>query len=170
MIRPGERNLRAAVFFALVFGAGMLRAVDPATVDSAWLPFATSCGAVTGLPCLFCGMTRALHHLLNAELGRALYFNWLAFPFASAALLIAAGLGAEIVTARRFLPRTLTISARPDSRCEARNVARGPSARGWAVAVAVLVGLWLVQVSLAVAQHKQELLNPRGPLYALLVR
>jgi len=115
-------------------------------------------------------MTRALHHLLNGELGRALYFNWLAFPFAAAALFIAAGLGAEIVTARRFLPRTVTSSAGPDSLCEARTVARRRSARRWAVAVAVLFGLWLVQVSLAVAQHKQELLNPRGPLYALLVR
>ena len=33
-----------------------------------------------------------------------------------------------------------------------------------------LVILWMLQIYLAVSQHKQELLNPRGPLYALFVR
>jgi hypothetical protein len=30
--------------------------------------------------------------------------------------------------------------------------------------------LWTLQVYLAVSQHKHELLNSRGPLYALFVR
>ena len=33
-----------------------------------------------------------------------------------------------------------------------------------------LFALWTLQVYLAVSQHKHELLNPRGPLYALFVR
>ena len=45
-----------------------------------WLPFATSCGAITGLPCIFCGTTRALHCLLEGEFGRALYFSRLPVP------------------------------------------------------------------------------------------
>jgi hypothetical protein len=33
-----------------------------------------------------------------------------------------------------------------------------------------LVALWMLQVFLAVSQQKHELLNPRGPLYALFVK
>ena len=33
-----------------------------------------------------------------------------------------------------------------------------------------LIMLWMLQIYFAVSQHKQELLNPRGPLYALFVR
>src|SRR6059058_6626673 len=58
----------------------ILRWIDP-VVAGRWLPFHTSCGAITGLPCIFCGMTRALHLLLNGDFAGAIYFNWLAFPF-----------------------------------------------------------------------------------------
>ena len=33
-----------------------------------------------------------------------------------------------------------------------------------------LLLLWFLQVYLAVSQHKAELLNPKGPLYSLVVR
>ena len=36
--------------------------------------------------------------------------------------------------------------------------------------LAALLALWSLQVYLAVSQHKTELLNPNGPLYALFVR
>jgi hypothetical protein len=42
--------------------------------------------------------------------------------------------------------------------------------RSIAVSLVVLVIAWMFQVWLAVSQHKSELLNPRGPLYTLLVR
>ena len=38
-----------------------------------------------------------------------------------------------------------------------------------AVSLVTLLLVWTLQVWLAVSQHKRELLNPRGPLYALLV-
>jgi hypothetical protein len=36
--------------------------------------------------------------------------------------------------------------------------------------LAVVFCLWALQVYLAVSQRKTELLNPRGPLYALFVK
>lgn len=130
----------------------VLRTVDPEMAN--WLPFRTSCGAITGVPCIFCGMTRALHLLLNGQFSRALYFNWLAFPFLAVVGLVIVSLAIEIVQRRRILninilpvtPQRLTI-----------------------IGFSIIV-LWTLQVFLAVSQHKQELLNPRGPLYALFVR
>jgi hypothetical protein len=126
--------------------------VDPQMAK--WLPFPMSCSAITGVPCIFCGMSRALHLLLNGQFSRALYFNWLAFPFLAMVGLVIALLAIEIVQRRRILninilpatPQRLTI-----------------------IGLSVVV-LWMLQVFLAVSQHKQELLNPRGPLYALFVR
>jgi hypothetical protein len=38
------------------------------------------------------------------------------------------------------------------------------------VSLVTLLSLWALQAYLAVSQHKSELLNPRGPLYALFVK
>ena len=120
----------------------------------AWFPFATSCGAITGLPCVFCGMTRALYYLMHGEFGRALYYNWLAFPFVASATAIFVVNVLEIILNRNFLtcipPIRLT------------RVSLGAMALGFAL-------LWCLQVYLAVSQHKTELLNPNGPLYSLVV-
>ena len=75
-----------------------LALVEP-TAPPKWFPFATSCGAITGLPCIFCGMTRALHHLLHGEFGRALYFNWLSYPILAGAFALLS------LQCRRALPR-----------------------------------------------------------------
>ena len=120
-----------------------------------WLPFATSCGAITGLPCIFCGTTRALHHLLEGEFGRALYFNWLAYPLLAGALLLLIINAIELATDCNLFARLPRV--------------RLTRARGSALA-AVFVLLWCLQVYLAVSQHKTELLNPHGPLYSLVVR
>ena len=39
-----------------------------------------------GITLHFCGMTRALHLLLNGDFIGAIYFNWLAFPFLGAVI------------------------------------------------------------------------------------
>ncbi len=65
----------------------LLRCIDPVLAGSS-LPFHPSCGAITGLPCIFCGMTRALHLLLNGDFIGAIYFNWLAFPFLGAIIFL----------------------------------------------------------------------------------
>lgn len=150
-LSPNELLVRAAVFLVLVVAAVTLRLIHPETLAS--LPFRTSCGAQTGLPCIFCGMTRALHHLLNGELARALYFNWIAVPFAASILVTAFRLSAEMIGRRQIpLPR-------PPIRITRHAVACG---------AAVVFAVWILQVSLAISQHKRELLNPNGVLYALV--
>jgi hypothetical protein len=132
----------------------VLRVVDPVRA-SGWIPFHTSCGAITGLPCIFCGMTRALHLLLNGDFGGALYFNWLAFPFLGAVVFLAVVCFIEIANRRLILTW---------------NTSAALTARELTTIGLTLFILWTLQVYLAVSQHKQELLNPRGPLYALFVQ
>lgn len=99
-------------------------------------------------------MTRALHCLLGGDFSRALYFNWIAFPVAAAALLVVAVSACELGLRRRVVRFTLF-------RVTPRVIA---------VSLAALLLVWSFQVWLAVWQHKTELLNPRGPLYPLLVK
>jgi hypothetical protein len=132
----------------------LLRCIDPVVAGS-WLPFHPSCGAITGLPCIFCGMTRALHLLLNGDFIGAIYFNWLAFPLLGAVIVLIVLFAIEIAK-RRMIWRLRGI----------RQLTR----RGLAVFGLGLLLLWTLQTYLAVSQHKHELLNPRGPLYALFVR
>jgi hypothetical protein len=114
-----------------------------------------SCGAITGLPCIFCGMTRALHLFLNGDLSGTIYFNWLAFPFLGAIIFLLALFAIEIAK-RRVIWRLSTILRVTQSRLTIFGLS--------------LLLLWTLQTYLAVSQHKHELLNPRGPLYILFVR
>ena len=141
---------RGGLIAATAVCAGLLRALDPATAHG-WVPL--SCGAVTGVPCIFCGTTRALHSLLNGDFSRALYLNWIAFPVAALALFgIAIGL-CELITGKRLVRfRSFRVTPRVIS-----------------LSLVVLFVTWTFQVWLAVSQHKTELLNPRGPLYAVFV-
>jgi len=132
----------------------VLWAVDPVMVGK-WLPLHTSCGALTGLPCIFCGMTRALHLLLNGDFGGALYFNWLAFPFLGAVVFLVSVCIIEIANRRVIL----------NWNTKARVTACKLTIIGL-----TLFMLWTLQVYLAVSRHKHEILNPRGPLYALFLR
>src|SRR5947209_17160850 len=94
--RPGPR-------FAFIVSASaallLLRCIDPVLAGSL-LPFHPSCGAITGLPCIFCGMTRALYLLLNGDFIGAIYFNWLAFPFLGAIIFLLALFAMEIAKGR----------------------------------------------------------------------
>jgi len=107
------------------------------------------------LPCIFCGMTRALHLLLNGDFGGALYFNWLAFPSLGAVGFFVAVCVIEIANRRVIL--TWSTSA-------------PLTARKLTIIGLTLFMLWTLQAYLAVSQHKYELLNPHGPLYTLFVR
>lgn len=130
-----------------------LRWLDPESLS--WFPLRTSCGAVTGLPCLFCGITRAMHHLIQGEFARAIYFNWLAIPLTLAAIALVLISSGEVALGRRVLQGRLRF--------------RLTSPRIAAIAGGI-AALWVLQVSLAVGLHKTELLNPAGPLYGLFVR
>jgi hypothetical protein len=120
---------------------------------ASWMPFSVSCGAVTGLPCVFCGGTRAIHYLLNGEVRRALYFNWLAFPAVGVATGSALLLLAEISLRRKLWKA-------PFAMTPAR----------FSAGLMALALLWPLQIYLAVSQHKTELLNPHGALYGWFVR
>ena len=132
----------------------LLRWIDPVAAGS-WLPFHPSCGAITGLPCIFCGMTRALHLLLNGNFVGAIYFNWLAFPFLGAVIFLIALFAIEIARRRVIWMSSVVLSM---------------TRRRLAVFGLGVLLLWTLQAYLAVSQHKHELLNSRGPLYALFVR
>lgn len=149
-----ERKLRLLVLAALAGGAWLARAVDPVSAGG-WLPFRTSCGAVTGLPCLFCGGTRALHLLLRGDFAGAIYYNWLVFPLAFAAVAIALMFALELQLARPLVAWKTRVRVSP-ARLSA--------------AFTVVLALWAMQIYLAVSQHKRELLNPAGPLYSVFVR
>src|SRR5438067_4371273 len=124
----------------------ILRWIDPVVAGS-WLPFHASCGAITGLPCIFCGMTRALHLLLNGDFAGAIYFNWLAFPFV-AVLIFLITLFAIEMAQRRVIWRLCAVL--PMTRRRLTVLGLG------------LLLLWAWQAYLAVSHHKHELLNPRG--------
>lgn len=155
----GDRLTTRQIAWRMVVVAGIglgmvaLRSVDPA--NQSWSALHTSCGALTGLPCIFCGTTRAVHHLLNGDFQQALYFNWLAFPVVAFSIAFICICTAEVVLGRRLISRPTPIAVTP------RRLA--------AIAVG-LVALWLLQIGLAVGMHKQELLNPSAPLYAFFVR
>ncbi|MEO7724927.1 MAG: DUF2752 domain-containing protein [Chthoniobacterales bacterium] len=153
-LHPSVRRWRALYLFALPAALLALALVPPGSIPS-WFPFATSCGAVTGLPCIFCGTTRALQYLLHGDFARALYYNWLVYPLLAAACALFLVHALELCTARNLL------AAFPRPRMTGRPL--GALAAGFFL-------LWCFQVYLAVSQHKTELLNPRGTLYSLVVR
>jgi hypothetical protein len=143
---------RWILLLALAGAVAGLSLLDPVGVGS-WMPFAISCGAITGLPCVLCGLTRALHLLCHGDFERALYFNWLAFPIAASVCAAAAVALIEAVRRRQFVRLHLAASRRVT-----------------AFALATLFALWTLQAFLAVHFHKSELLNPRGPLYSVFIR
>src|SRR5438132_6270866 len=95
------RHLVARLAFILGATAVLLilRWMDP-VIAGRWLPFHASCGAIIGLPCIFCGMTRALHLLLNGDFAGAIYFNWLAFPFVAVLVFLIALFAIEMARRR----------------------------------------------------------------------
>jgi Protein of unknown function (DUF2752) len=135
-------------------GLMVMRFADPVIIGR-WAPFRTSCGAITGLPCLFCGLTRALHLLLRGDFSGALYFNWLAFPFLAVVIFIVALFAVEIAIRRKLLNLHAIAPL---------------TARRLTICAVVAVELWILHAYLAVSQHKTELLNPHGPLYHWFVR
>ena len=151
---PCRLGPRFAFIVSALAALLLLRCIDPVIAGN-WLPFQLSCGAITGLPCIFCGMTRALHLLLNGDFTGTIYFNWLAFPFLGAIVFLLALFTIEAAK-RRVIWRSSMILRATRSRLTVFGLS--------------LLLLWTLQTYLAVSQHKHELLNPHGPLYVLFVR
>lgn len=133
-------GLAAAILLALV-GLSMPCPVRP------FLP----CGfhAVSGLPCLFCGGTRAARAILHGDLRTAIYLNLLAFPalaFVAAAWVV---LVVEAVAARSLAPWEAVV----------RRLSRLAPAF-----ILSAVVWWGVHIYLALRTPKPELVNFHNPI------
>ena len=143
-----QRALRALIALAVGGGLALLAISSPSTRTS---PLPCGLHALTGLPCPFCGGTRAARAVLSGNWGRALYLNALAFPALALIVGIAAVLLGEAVAARRLLP--------------------WPSALGWIshrgplLFVLALVW-WMPHLLLALRTPKAELVDLRNPIAA----
>lgn len=103
----------------------------------------------TGLPCPLCGGTRATHYLLQGNLNKALYYNWLALPSLVFGLTLVATMALELLKGRVFLPG-LRFS------------------RKWIFPGALLfLAIWIVHVYNALHTPKPELLNTEGLYFKL---
>jgi len=60
---------------------------------------------VSGLPCAFCGGTRATRQILKGNFEKALYLNAIAFPTVVGIALVSLGLLYEAVRGRALFPR-----------------------------------------------------------------
>src|ERR1051326_7955800 len=103
-LTPTHKRGRFAFLALLPAALGANALVEPGSLPGSF-PFATSCGAITGLPCIFCGITRGLHHLLHGEFARAIYFNWLVLPLLAGALTLFLVSALELLLARNILAR-----------------------------------------------------------------
>ncbi|MEI8311300.1 MAG: DUF2752 domain-containing protein [Verrucomicrobiota bacterium] len=137
-------GLAAAILLALIFLALPLPERGPPLLP---------CGfhAVSGLPCLFCGGTRAARAILHGNLQAALYLNALAFP--ALALAVAASLVLLVEAA----------AARPLAPWEAylRRLSRLAP-----VLVLPALAWWMVHLYFALRTPKPELVDFRNPIAA----
>ena len=144
------RWLRVGLAVAILLAAGFLSLSRPeAGTIRPFIP----CGfhAITGLPCLFCGGTRAMRAILHGDPSEALYLNTLAFPalaFAAAAfvlLLIEAAAGRPLAR-REFLHRRL--------------IRLAPAL------ILLALAWWVFHILMALRTPKPELADFRNPVAA----
>jgi hypothetical protein len=111
------------------------------------------CGfhAITGLPCLFCGGTRALNALVHGDFPSAWYLNPLTFPSAALAALALAVWLTEAATGFRI--------ARWSQRLQ-------PATRWLPILLVPAAAWWGLHIYLALATPKPELADFRNPIAA----
>ena len=151
---PHERKLRVLV--AGILSAGLLAVafIEP----RGQLPFPhVPCifRSTTGLPCPFCGGTRAAHWLLQGNFARSLDLNVLAIPALTVILAVTLCIAFEAATARRI--------------AEWESLVRR-AAKFLPVAILLVVVTWIPQVIRAVQQSKTELVDPRNPIAGAVQR
>lgn len=149
---PGARWVRAglAAGLAAVFAIVVALPSLPKSPSLAW-----PCGFhfLTGLPCLFCGGTRAVRALGHGQWELAAYLNPLAFPAAALGLLLIGILSLEAATGH------------PVIRWEASLM----KFRRWApLLLALGFAWWLPHILMALEKPKSELVDLRNPVAAAL--
>ncbi len=150
---PRRRGLRAAIGCLLAAGLAFVAFCGP----SAPRPLVLPCGlhAMTGLPCPFCGGTRAARAALGGDWSRALYLNALAFPALLLVACAAATLLLEAGTSRRIVPWDAVL----------RKISL------WGPMLVVLAIIWWIpHLVLALRTPKPELVNLHNPVAAALHR
>jgi hypothetical protein len=148
-LRPDQRKSRAsaaAIIVAMLVGASLLPLTPPPKFPG--LPLCVLKSA-TGLPCPFCGATRATQALLRGDLSRALYLNVAALPAVITFVTAAIVLGLEAMRGRAFgdwdaLLRRLR-SILP-------------------ILAALLCVYWVLHVVNALRAPKSELVDLRNPI------
>lgn len=148
-----ERWMRLGVVFGLLLSLTFIAFIRPQLTPT-FLP-KMPCGlrAITGLPCPFCGGTRAIRALLNGEWWRAIYLNTMAilalfiFVGVIGILLIEAGKARRLVD-WKALERTVT--------------------RFMPLLIAFVMIWWLPHLIIALRTPKPELVNLKNPIAAKL--
>ena len=145
-IPPEGRWLRLGLAGSILLVLGFL-ALPPMGSH----PLFLTCGfhAASGLPCLFCGGTRAARAILHGDLRAALYLNALAFP----ALALVAGtffvLLAEAVAGHPLAPWKTRF----------RRLNRFAPAL-----IALALAWWVFHIYIALRTPKPELVDFRNPV------
>jgi len=111
------------------------------------------CGfhAITGLPCLFCGGTRALNALIHRDFSSAWYLNPLAFPTAALAALALAVWLTEAATGIQIASWSPRLQS---------------AARWLPILLVPAAAWWGLHIYLALATPKPELADFRNPIAA----
>jgi hypothetical protein len=149
-ISAESRWLRIGLAAAILLVVGLLAVSGPGNRTAT--PF-FPCGfhAVSGLPCLLCGGTRAARAILHGDLHAAVYLNALAFPSLALAAATVVVLLLEAAAARPLALRDALF----------RHLSR-------LVPVLVLPALawWMVHIYFALRTPKPELVDFRNPIAA----
>lgn len=116
------------------------------------LPFAPCAfHAISGLPCLFCGGTRAVRAILHGDFQAAAYLNALAFPALFFLVSAISALSIEAVTGHSLAPWEQLF----------RRISR------FAPAVLLFAAVWwIIHICLALGTPKPELVNLKNPIAA----
>jgi len=145
-LTPRQRSVRLGIIAvsALIFSLLLLKSLNPS------LP-ALPCGfkVLTGLPCLFCGGTRAACAALRGDFAYSLYLNALSIPLLASILLLAFVSALEITRGRPF--------------ADWHSLSR-PFFKLWPALILLLLACWAVHLILALRIPKPELLNPDNPI------
>lgn len=149
---PSSRWIRAGLAAGL---AGLLAAVGYLGGVPRAPSLAMPCGfhAATGLPCLFCGGTRAAGAVLSGRWSRALYLNPLSFPAVAATALVAAVLLTEAALGRTLIHWE---GGFPLVR------------RFWPALLAAALAWWGFHMVSALSGPKTELVNLKNPVASKL--
>ncbi len=147
-ICPGGRWLRLGLAAGIFLTLAFLALPHP---ESRLPILPCAFHAISGLPCLFCGGTRAVCAILHGDVHLALYLNAIAFPALGLIAVILLILLIEAAAGRTLAPWEKLLSR------------IGPFAP-----VMILIGVawWLPHIYLALSTPKPELVDFRNPIAA----